>query len=102
MFEPMKAMTRIGIVPVVKKIIVQKRAAHQGVHVDSYTHTRKHTSHANAVSYTHLDEQRLAVTGSGYVADGAARGNVLVEIGHDDLGRTQDVAVVVTVPGRCV
>ena len=46
-----------------------------------------------------LDEQRLAVTGSGYVADGAARGNVLVKVGHDDLSRTQDVAVVVTVPG---
>ena len=46
--EPMKAMARIGIVPVVEKIIVQKRAAHQGVHVDSYAHTRKHTSHANA------------------------------------------------------
>ncbi len=34
-----------------------------------------------------LDEQRLAVARSGHVADGAARGNVVVEIGHDDLGR---------------
>ena len=50
MFEPMKAMTRIGIVPVIEKIIVQKCAAHQGVPVDSYTHTRKHTSHANTRS----------------------------------------------------
>ena len=46
-----------------------------------------------------LDEQRLAVTRGGHVADGAARGDVIVEIGHDDLGRAQDVAVVVTVPG---
>ena len=46
-----------------------------------------------------LDEQRLAVTRSGHVADGAAGGDVVVEIGHDDLGRAQDVAVVVAVPG---
>ena len=35
-----------------------------------------------------LDEQCLAVARGGHVADGAARGNVVVEIGHDDLGRT--------------
>ena len=46
-----------------------------------------------------LDEQRLAVARGGHVADGAAGGDVVVEIGHDDLGRAQDVAVVVTVPG---
>ena len=46
-----------------------------------------------------LDEQRLAVARGGHVADGAARGDVVVEIGHDDLGRAQDVAVVVAVPG---
>ena len=46
-----------------------------------------------------LDEQRLAVTRGGHVADGAAGGDVVVEIGHDDLGRAQDVAVVVAVPG---
>ena len=46
-----------------------------------------------------LDEQRLAVARGGHVADGAAGGDVIVEIGHDDLGRTQDVAVVVAVPG---
>ena len=51
------------------------------------------------VGFEGLDEQRLAVTGSGHVADGATGGNVVVEIGHDDLGRTQDVAVVVAVPG---
>ena len=34
-----------------------------------------------------LDEQRLAVACGGHVADGAARGDVVVEIGHDDLGR---------------
>ena len=34
-----------------------------------------------------LDEQRLAVARGGHVADGAARGDVVVEIGHDDLGR---------------
>ena len=33
------------------------------------------------------------------MADGAAGGDVVVEIGHDDLGRAQDVAVVVAVPG---
>ena len=46
-----------------------------------------------------LDEQRLAVTRGGHVADGAAGGDVVVEIGHDDLGRTQDVTVVIAVPG---
>ena len=46
-----------------------------------------------------LDEQRLAVARGGHVADGAASGDVVVEIGHDDLGRAQDVAVVVAVPG---
>ena len=46
-----------------------------------------------------LDEQRLAVARGGHVADGAASGDVIVEIGHDDLGRAQDVAVVVAVPG---
>ena len=46
-----------------------------------------------------LDEQRLAVARGGHMADGAARGNVVVEIGHDDLGRAQDVTVVVAVPG---
>ena len=45
-----------------------------------------------------LDEQRLAVARGGHVADGAAGGDVIVEIGHDDLGRAQDVAVVVAVP----
>ena len=33
------------------------------------------------------------------MADGAAGRDVIVEIGHDDLGRAQDVAVVVAVPG---
>ena len=51
------------------------------------------------VSLEGLDEQRLAVARGGHVADGAARGDVVVEIGHDDLGRAQDVAVVVAVPG---
>ena len=46
-----------------------------------------------------LDEQRLAVARGGHVADGAAGGDVIVEIGHDDLGRAQDIAVVVAVPG---
>ena len=46
-----------------------------------------------------LNEQRLAVARGGHVADGAAGGDVVVEIGHDDLGRAQDVAVVVAVPG---
>ena len=46
-----------------------------------------------------LDEQRLTIARGGHVADGAARGNVVVEIGHDDLGRTQNVTVVVAVPG---
>ena len=46
-----------------------------------------------------LDEQRLAIARGGHVADGAARGDVVVEIGHDDLGRAQDVTVVVAVPG---
>ena len=46
-----------------------------------------------------LDEQRLTVARGGHVADGAAGGDVVVEIGHDDLGRAQDVAVVVAVPG---
>ena len=46
-----------------------------------------------------LDEQRLAVARGSHVADGATGGNVVVEIGHDDLGRAQDVAVVVAVPG---
>ena len=46
-----------------------------------------------------LDEQRLAVTRGSHVADGAAGRDVVVEIGHDDLGRAQDVAVVVAVPG---
>ena len=39
------------------------------------------------VSLEGLDEQRLAVARGGHVADGAASGNVVVEIGHDDLGR---------------
>ena len=34
-----------------------------------------------------LNEQRLTVARGGHVADGAARGDVVVEIGHDDLGR---------------
>ena len=34
-----------------------------------------------------LDEQRLAVARGGHVADSAAGGDVVVEIGHDDLGR---------------
>ena len=34
-----------------------------------------------------LDKQRLAVARGGHVADGAASGDVVVEIGHDDLGR---------------
>ena len=51
------------------------------------------------VGLERLDEQRLAITGGGHVADGAAGGDVVVEIGHDDLGRAQDVAVVVAVPG---
>ena len=34
-----------------------------------------------------LDEQRLAVARGSHVADGTASGNVVVEIGHDDLGR---------------
>ena len=46
-----------------------------------------------------LDEQRLAVARGGHVADGAAGRDVVVEIGHDDLGRAQDVTVVVAVPG---
>ena len=46
-----------------------------------------------------LDEQRLAVARGGHVADGAACRDMVVEIGHDDLGRAQDVAVVVAVPG---
>ena len=46
-----------------------------------------------------LDEQCLAVARGGHVADGAAGGDVVVEIGHDDLGRAQDVTVVVAVPG---
>ena len=46
-----------------------------------------------------LDEQRLAVARGGHVADGAAGGDVVVEIGHDDLGRAQDVAIVVAIPG---
>ena len=46
-----------------------------------------------------LDEQRLTITGGGHMADGAAGRDVVVEIGHDDLGRTQDVTVVVAVPG---
>ena len=45
-----------------------------------------------------LDEQRLAIARGGHVADGAAGGDVVVEIGHDDLGRAQDVAVVVAIP----
>ena len=51
------------------------------------------------VSLEGLDEQRLAVARGGHVADGAAGGDVVVEIGHDDLGRAQDVTVVVAVPG---
>ncbi len=46
-----------------------------------------------------LDEQRLAVARGSHVTNGAARGDVVVEIGHDDLGRAQDVAVVVAIPG---
>ena len=34
-----------------------------------------------------LDEQGLTITGGGHVTDGAALGDVVVEIGHDDLGR---------------
>ena len=33
------------------------------------------------------------------MADGTAGGDVVVEIGHDDLGRAQDVTVVVAIPG---
>ena len=51
------------------------------------------------IGFEGLDEQRLAVARGGHVADGAAGGDVVVEIGHDDLGRAQDVAVVVAVPG---
>ena len=50
------------------------------------------------VSLEGLDEQRLAVARGGHVADGAAGGDVVVEIGHDDLGRAQDVTVVVAIP----
>ena len=46
-----------------------------------------------------LDEQRLAVARGSHVADGATGGDVVVEIGHDDLGRAQDVTVVVAIPG---
>ena len=46
-----------------------------------------------------LDEQCLAVARGGHVADGAACRDMVVEIGHDDLGRAQDVTVVVAVPG---
>ena len=46
-----------------------------------------------------LDEQCLAIAGGGHVADGAAGRDVVVEIGHDDLGRAQDVTVVVAIPG---
>ena len=46
-----------------------------------------------------LDEQGLTITGGGHVTDGAAGRDVVVEIGHDDLGRAQDVTVVVAVPG---
>ena len=46
-----------------------------------------------------LNEKRLTVARGGHVADGTAGRNVVVEIGHDDLGRAQDVAVVVAVPG---
>lgn len=49
MFEPMKAMTRIGIVPVVKKVIVQKRAAHQRTCIDIDASSRKHLRHMQAV-----------------------------------------------------
>ena len=51
------------------------------------------------VGLERLDEERLAITRGSHMADGAARGDVRVEIGHDGLGRTQDVAVVVTIPG---
>ena len=34
-----------------------------------------------------FDEQCLAIAGSGHVADGAAGRDMVVEIGHDDLGR---------------
>ena len=51
------------------------------------------------VGLERLDKQRLAVARGSHVADGATGGNVVVEIGHDDLGRAQDVAVVVAVPG---
>ena len=46
-----------------------------------------------------LDEQGLAVTGGGHVADGATSRDMRVEVRHDGLGGTQNVAVVVTVPG---
>ena len=51
------------------------------------------------IGHEGLNEKRLAVARGGHVADGAAGGDVVVEIGHDDLGRAQDVAVVVAVPG---
>ena len=51
------------------------------------------------VGLERLDEQRLAITGGGHVADGTAGGDMIVEIGHDDLGRAQDVTVIVAVPG---
>ena len=53
----------------------------------------------SGIGLERLDEQRLAVARGSHVADGAAGGDVVVEIGHDDLGRAQDVAVVVAVPG---
>ena len=50
------------------------------------------------VGLERLDEQRLAVAGRGHVPDGAASRDMRVEVGHDGLGRAEDVAVVVAVP----
>ncbi len=46
-----------------------------------------------------LDEQRLTIACSSYVANGATCRNVGVEVGHDDLGSAQNVTVVAAVPG---
>ena len=46
--KSMKTMARIGVVPVVEKIIVQKRATHQGVRINLHAHARKCARHANA------------------------------------------------------
>ncbi len=46
-----------------------------------------------------LDEDALAVARGGNVADGAVRGQVVVDVVHDLARGAQDVAVVVVVPG---